>query len=46
MNEQLKNKIARAVRFIQSIPIGDDLQIAFSGGRIVLWFLTCATGQD
>ena len=33
MNEQLKNKIARAVRFIQSIPIGDDLQIAFSGGK-------------
>ena len=30
---ELGDKITRAIRFIKSIPLGDDLQIAFSGGK-------------
>lgn len=31
--DNLNNKVTQAIRFIKSIPLGDDLQVAFSGGK-------------
>lgn len=31
--DNLNNKVTQAIHFIKSIPLGDDLQVAFSGGK-------------
>ena len=46
MTEGLQKKVDRAIRLLQSIPQDGDIEVSYSGGKILMSFLNLRRWQE